>query len=955
MEIRGKSISYASFKKKTRNKQEEELISQIQNIENNLSEDLMPKLETLKTELYNLREEKMQGFLVRSRANIIENGEKPTNYFCNLETHNYTNKIINIVEKENGEILVNQKDILNEVRNYYENLYSSKDSNLEEDDLKTYMENCDTPTLDINESLLLEGSLTLEEASQFLKKMQNNKSPGTSGFSADFFKVFWGQLGSFVVRAINYGFSQGELSITQQQGLIVCIPKENKPRNFLKNWRPITLLNTVYKIASGSIANRIKTVLDKLIHKDQSGFITGRFIGENIRLIYDLLHFTEEHNIPGLLLLIDFEKAFDSVSWSFIDKVLKLFNFGPFIRNWIKVMYKNATSAVTQCGVLSPFFKLGRGCRQGDPISPYLFILCAEILSIRIRKNRNINGIKIGDEELKISQFADDTSMILDGTETSLSETLNELSGFENMSGLKINFSKTQVVWIGLKKYSTDSIKTRWKLSWGATQFKLLGITFDVDLSKMVQLNYTDRIHKMKNKISNWDKRALTPLGKITVIKSLLLPMITHLILSLPNPEFNMIKDINNMFYDFLWHGRAKIKQSVVVKQYFEGGLKMINLNAFVDALKITWVRRLIQWDNNWQVFIKHTISVEKLLSCGSEYIKEIYNKTNNEFWKDVFKALSKFDDSVDSDMVEQNFPQTPIFYNRYLHIAGKSFFYKTWFQKGIRFIKDLITDHGTFYDLEAFVESTRVRTNFLQYQGVIQCIKQFLQEKNVLLNYNINSQEPFTPKPIGIILKQKKGSQNIYNILNKNEEIPTGKLKWNQLYDIDDKTWESIFVDPFQITQCSKLRWFQLTINHKITVTNNFLSKAKLIDSPLCTLCGESEETIQHIFWYCQKTQIFLKDLELRFQRNNIQLKLSEKSFILGTYPKGTSDILQFLMLIAKYCIYICRCTKRPLNFNLYKNNVQSMYKIQKEIAINNNELQTFLQNWHIFQNVII
>ena len=168
--------------------------------------------------------------------------------------------------------------------------------------------------------------------------MKNNKSPGTSGFSAEFLKVFWKQLGAFIVRAINFGFVRGELSVTQQQGLIGCIPKENKNRHFLKNWRPITLLNTVYKIASGSIADRIKKVLSKLISTNQTRFIEGRFIGENTRLLCDIMQFTLEQNVPGLLLLIDFEKAFDSLSWSFINKVLKLYNFGPSIRQWVAVL-----------------------------------------------------------------------------------------------------------------------------------------------------------------------------------------------------------------------------------------------------------------------------------------------------------------------------------------------------------------------------------------------------------------------------------------------------------------------------------------------------------------------------------------------------------------------------------------------------------------------------------------
>lgn len=356
MEIRGKSISYATYKKKSKNKEEEELLKKIQTLEDNLVAEDFPKLEKLKNDLYNLRENKMQGILVRSRANIIENGEKPSQYFCNLESNHYTSKVMNVLEHENGEIITNQRDILTETGKYYENLYSSNEHNLNDVDLLMHMQNTDIPKLEEQEASKLEGFITLEEAGQTLKHMKNNKSPGTSGFSADFFKVFWKQLGAFVVRAVNFGFVRGELSVTQQQGLIVCIPKENKNRHFLKNWRPISLLNTVYKIASGSIADRIKKVLNKLISTDQTGFIEGRFIGENTRLMYDLMQFTEEQNIPGLLLLIDFEKAFDSLSWSFINKVLKLYNFGPSIRQWVAVLYKNSCSAVTQCGFLSSFF-----------------------------------------------------------------------------------------------------------------------------------------------------------------------------------------------------------------------------------------------------------------------------------------------------------------------------------------------------------------------------------------------------------------------------------------------------------------------------------------------------------------------------------------------------------------------------------------------------------------------
>lgn len=375
--------------------------------------------------------------------------------------------------------------------------------------------------------------------------------------------------------------------------------------------------------------------------------------------MYDLLQFTEEEHIPGLLLIIDFEKAFDSLSWSFINKVLKFFNFGPSIINWITVLNKNACSAVTQCGHLSPFFMLGRGCRQGDPISPYLFILCAEILSIRLRNNKNIKGIKIDNVELKFSQYADDASAFPDGSKTSLEETLQELETFANISGLKTNFDKTQVVWIGAKKYSTDAIKTRWKLSWEATQFRLLGITFDVDLDKIISINYKDKIVQIKNSIKMWHGRFLTPLGKITVIKSLLLPKITHLLIALPNPDSETLNILNDILYDFLWNGRVKIKQSVIVKQYFEGGLNMINLIAFTQALKITWLRHILQKESKWQLLIRKFVNIENVFCCGSEYTELALKKLKNYFWKDVFKALSNFQKHLNVDWDKSNPYQT--------------------------------------------------------------------------------------------------------------------------------------------------------------------------------------------------------------------------------------------------------------------------------------------------------
>ena len=113
--------------------------------------------------------------------------------------------------------------------------------------------------------------------------MKDNKSPGSDGYTAEFFNLFWIDIGKFVLRSINFGYGKGQMSVTQRQGVITCIPKDCKPKQFLKNWRPITPLNSTYKLASSCIAERIKSVLSKLISSYQTGFVPGRYIGGNCR------------------------------------------------------------------------------------------------------------------------------------------------------------------------------------------------------------------------------------------------------------------------------------------------------------------------------------------------------------------------------------------------------------------------------------------------------------------------------------------------------------------------------------------------------------------------------------------------------------------------------------------------------------------------------------------------
>ena len=442
-------------------------------------------------------------------------------------------------------------------------------------------------------------------------------------------------------------------------------------------------------MASTVISNRLKGVLDKLIHQDQKGFISGRFRGENIRLIYDVLFETQNQNIPGLLLSIDFEKAFDTVSWKFINKILDYFNFGVSIRKWINIFQNGAESCILQNGFMSELFYLKRGCRQGGPISPYIFILCAEVLGQMIRNNESIRGIIINNKEYKISQYADDTQLLLDASEESLRQTLRILEKYYKMSGLKINVDKTKAIWIGTKQFSDEKLCSDYNLDWSKEPFKVLGVTFSSNVGNIWDLNTNETLKSS----GTLGKRKLTLIGRITIIKSLALSKFVHLSLSLPDPPKELVKELEKCFYGFLWNGGpVRISRRVIIKNMSCGGLRMVQLPAFIKTLKIFWIRRIIKQHENNEWFDLSTVNFSKLLSMGTQYAERLTETLINPFWKDLMKHWSDFGKVVRIENIKQIL-DSPLWLNG--NIGSGKLYIKDWYEKGIKSVYDLIDANG--------------------------------------------------------------------------------------------------------------------------------------------------------------------------------------------------------------------------------------------------------------------
>ena len=267
----------------------------------------------------------------------------------------------------------------------------------------------------MNEDLrnICEGKIEYNECFNVLQTFQKNKTPGNDGLTIEFYVAFWSLIGRPLVDCINYSYDFGELSNSQKQAIINLIEKKGKDKRLIKNWRPISLINVDAKIISKILAKRLEKVLPNLIHPNQNAFVKGRSIFDAIRTIDDIVDYTKRNSWSGILIAIDFEKAFDTLDLQFLIRTLHKFNFGPSFIHWIRTLYKNASSCVLNNGFATGPFSLGRGVRQGDPLSPYLFILALETLAIKIRQDSSVQGLKIGEEIIKLSLFADDMTCVI--------------------------------------------------------------------------------------------------------------------------------------------------------------------------------------------------------------------------------------------------------------------------------------------------------------------------------------------------------------------------------------------------------------------------------------------------------------------------------------------------------------------------------------------------------------
>lgn len=454
-----------------------------------LSDDEEIKLKRLKEEIDNAYINIAKGAFIRSKAKWLELGERNSSYFFALEKRNQRRNNISALKIDNN-ITTNYLDISKHVGSFYKDIYKS---NCNINDCDRFIESVKNfaPTISENFKTNCERPITKSEISEAIRSMKKGKSPGNDGLSVEFYLQFWDIIVDPLLELFKECLDGKEMSTSMKQGIITLIPKPDKDLLVIENWRPITLLNIDYKIISLVYAKRLKKNLDEIIAETQTGFMTNRHISSNIRLIFDLLDYSDNIDDDSLIVFLDFYKAFDTVEHYFLFKALKTFGFGPNFVSTIEMFYKNIDSCVILYPNTTKRFPVMRSVRQGCPISPFLFLIVAELLSLHILNSPVIKGLSIFGKEIRVTQLADDTVLFLKNKDQ-IENAISLINDFSIASGLKLNKSKCEILCL----YQSN-VKSLYNIP-VKNCVRYLGIHVCKNDTERQQLNFSPRMEKTK-------------------------------------------------------------------------------------------------------------------------------------------------------------------------------------------------------------------------------------------------------------------------------------------------------------------------------------------------------------------------------------------------------------------------------------------------------------------------
>lgn len=887
------------------------------------------KLENLKMELSCFELEKCKGAVLRSKAIWATEGDKNTKFFLNLEKYKQENNAVKELINEHGDMVNDTDGILDMEYNFYKKLYSCVD--VDKKCMNDFIDAVDI-TIDDGSKELCDAEITFDEIAGALKSMSKNKSPGSDGLTTEFYCKFYDILKDVLFKVYNSIFNEGMLTRSMRAGVLSLIYKKKGDRCVLKNYRPISLLQVDYKILARIMANRFKQVLPSIISENQTCCIIGRDISNTIANVRDVITLVENDNLEGYIVKIDQEKAFDRVSHDYMLNVLKKFGFGDIFINWITIFYNKINSSVKCNGFLTKYFNIENGIRQGCPISALLYVLAAEPLRFNIQ-NCNISGIKIPNstEEALIFQHADDTTLTV-SDKCSVDEVFKVFNCYEKSSGAKINRQKSEILPIGTGCIS-DCEKKRFGLQICDNYILLLGVFIGKDQNTCDSLNWHDKVVKIKRLLNMWCQRKLTIQGRVNVISSLLMSRLWYALFVSSMPH-TYLTEMKTACINFIWNNGAHlVKYNTIINQKSDGGLQVPDIMSKMYAFRLKFLIRYLDQDCKclWKSILNYFISqIYGMKLCQEVVFMSLPDRALINIpviYREMFRALDYIREDVHFNLSVENIYDQPLFCNPNILYCQKCILWHDFIQAGIVQVKDICYEFKEgFLNDNAIVEMIRdvySECNSVDVRKRYNILKSVLPDEwchVVLTEIHHRKNNRFIDANISVKSKlldfKSCTTKQLYFITShKICQKPTSYERWIEKLDIleDDlrKVWSN--VNYFWKPSC--MMELDFKVAHCCIFTNSKLLKIGLLDNSLCDLCKTEDETIVHLFITCEELMEFHEYINGKIivlfencdsdRMNTVDYEEILLFGCFGKYKGVNTDFLNFMLSVARYCIF--------------------------------------------------